>query len=140
MGIEIEYFDLERSGLAANSRLLIYYRKIREMQQRTVSINVPLAKLLMDVKPKRRTMQLERLFNQVLSELPDGVIIRDIDVMFHPDYKVDVLKILVEARRHKVYSVEWPGTKKDGKLIYSEEGYPDYRVFEIKDYDVTCVI
>jgi len=85
-------------------------------------------------------MRLEQCFNEVLRELPDGVIIRDFDVMFNPDYQVDVLKILTDARRHKEYSAIWPGEKKDGKLIYSEEGYPDYKTYEIENYDVTCIV
>ena len=30
-------------------------------------------------------------------------------------------------------------TDEDGKLIYAEEGYPDYKVYEIANYDITCV-
>ena len=60
-------------------------------------------------------------------------------VMFNPEYKVDVLKILIAARKRKRYSVIWPGRLEDGKLIYAEEGYPDYKVFNIADYDITCV-
>ena len=41
--------------------------------------------------------------------------------MFNPDYQVDVLKILTDARRHKEYSAIWPGEKKDGKLIANVE-------------------
>jgi hypothetical protein len=68
------------------------------------------------------------------------VIIKDIDVMFNPDYKVDVLKILIAARKRKRYSVIWPGRFENGKLIYSEEGYADYKTYNLADYDVTCVI
>ena len=53
---------------------------------------------------------------------------------------MDVLKILIEARKRKKYSVIWPGRFEDGKLIYAEEGYPDYKVYEIANYDITCVI
>ena len=31
------------------------------------------------------------------------------------------------------------GEYKDGKLRYGEEGYPDYKVFNILDYDITYV-
>ena len=63
-----------------------------------------------------------------------------IDVMFNPAYKIDVLKVLVSAYKQKPYSLVWPGIYSDGKLMYSEEGYPDYRVYEIQDYDIMCVI
>ena len=52
---------------------------------------------------------------------------------------MDVLKILISARKRKRYSVIWPGRFENGKLIYGEEGYPDYKVYRIEDYDITCV-
>jgi hypothetical protein len=44
------------------------------------------------------------------------------------------------ARKRKRYSVIWPGKCENGKLIYGEEGYPDYRTYDIENYDITCVI
>ena len=60
--------------------------------------------------------------------------------MFNPEYKVDVLKILMAAEKEKHPSVIWPGRCENGKLIYSEEGYPDYKTYDIETYDITCVI
>jgi hypothetical protein len=139
MGTEIRYQDFLNISTTTN-RLLLYYKKIQELQHQPVSISKRLAEKLLDIRPRRRSMRLEQCFNEVLSELPDGVIVRDFDVMFNPDYQVDVLKILTEARRHKEYSAIWPGEKKDGKLIYGEEGYPDYKTYEIENYDITCII
>ena len=60
--------------------------------------------------------------------------------MFHPDYQIDVLKILIEARKHKRFRVVWPGDYKNGKLTYSLENYPDYKTYDIANYDITCVV
>ena len=51
----------------------------------------------------------------------------------------DVLKILISARKRKRYCVIWPGEFEDGKLIYGEEGYADYKVYNIADYDITFI-
>lgn len=139
MGIEIQYRDFVHLKATGN-RLLIYYHALKSLQKQPVSVNRELSEKLIEIRPKRRSMKLEQCFNEVLAELPDGVIIRDFDVMFNPDYQVDVLKILTDARRHKNYSAIWPGEEKDGKLIYSVEDYPDYKTYEIENYDVTCII
>lgn len=120
------------------SRLLVYFKAIKKMTE-PKSVGKELADELLACKPNRRSMKLEQIFNTVLDRYPDGVTIKDIDVMFNPDYKVDVLKILIAARKRKRYSVIWPGRLEDGKLIYGEEGYSDYRVYKIADYDITCV-
>lgn len=120
------------------SRLLLYSRKVQKMLE-PKSISKELADELLAYKPDRRSMKMEQIFNTVLDRYPDGVTIKDIDVMFNPEYKVDVLKILIAARKRKRYNVIWPGWLEGEKLVYGEEGYPDYKVYRIADYDITCV-
>ena len=120
------------------SRLLLYSKKVQKMLE-PKSISKELADELLAYKPNRRSMKMEQIFNTVLDRYPDGVTIKDIDVMFNPEYKVDVLKILIAARKRKCYNVIWPGWLEDEKLVYGEEGYPDYKVYRIADYDITCV-
>lgn len=82
------------------NRLLVYFRAIQKMQE-PKSVSKELAEELLACKENRRSMKLEQIFNKVLDRYPDGVTIKDIDVMFNPDYKVDVLKILIAARKRK---------------------------------------
>lgn len=137
MGTIIEFHQVPDEQ-AMLSRLLVYFKAFQKMAE-PKSVGKELADELLACKPNRRSMKLEQIFNTVLDRYPDGVTIKDIDVMFNPDYKVDVLKILIAARKRKRYSVIWPGRLEDGKLIYGEEGYPDYKVYKIADYDITCV-
>ena len=138
MGTVIELNSLPNED-AMLSRLLIYMKVIKKINE-PKSVSKPLAEALLACKPNRRSMKLEQIFNNVLDTLPDGVVIKDIDVLFNPDYKVDVLKILIASRKRKRYSVIWPGRCEDGKLVYSEEGFPDYKTYNIENYDITCVI
>lgn len=137
MGTVIEYHQVPDED-ARISRLLVYFNALKKMIE-SQSVGKELADELLACKPNRRSMKLEQIFNTVLDRYPDGVTIKDIDVMFNPEYRVDVLKILIAARKRKRYSVIWPGRYEDGKLIYAEEGYPDYKVYEIANYDITCV-
>ena len=120
------------------SRLLVYFNGIKDMTE-PKSVGKEIADELLLCKPNRRSMKLQQIFNSVLDKYPDGVTIKDIDVMFNPEYQVDVLKILIEARKRKRYSIIWPGKYEDGKLIYAEEGFSDYKVYKIDDYDITYV-
>ncbi|WP_031552733.1 BREX-3 system P-loop-containing protein BrxF [Oribacterium sp. FC2011] len=137
MGTIIEFKELPKNDYML-ARLLVYCAKFNIVNQ-TYSVSKELADGLLACKPNRRSMKLEQIFNNVLDRYPDEVTIKDIDVMFNPDYMVDVLKILIAARKRKRYSVIWPGRLENEKLIYGEEGYPDYKVYKIEDYDITCV-
>lgn len=131
-------FSLEKQ--AGLLKPIIYCCPYSNIETETKSINIALAESLVKYKANRRTMQLEKCFMRVLNTFPDEVIIKDFDVMFNPAYQVDVLKIMITAYKKKPFSVIWPGTFDGGKLYYAEEGYLDYKVFNVEDYDVTCIV
>ena len=137
MGTIIEFHQMDNEETMC-ARLLVYMKTIQKMLE-PKSVSKELADGLLVCKPNRRSMKLEQIFNTVLDKYPDGVTIKDIDVMFNPNYKVDVLKILIAARKRKKYSVIWPGRFENGKLEDGEEGYLDYIVYSIADYDITFV-
>ena len=138
MGIVIEHLKFPKDIYI--DRLIIFQTSLDDDKEKAFSVNKALAAELIKWEPMRRTIQLEKCFVKVLESLPEQPIIKDIDVLFNPAYKVDVMKMLVSAYKQKQFSLVWPGSYTDGKLMYSEEGYPDYRVYEIKDYDIMYVI
>ncbi|MCZ9313292.1 MAG: BREX-3 system P-loop-containing protein BrxF [Methanocorpusculum sp.] len=138
MGTIIEFNRLPDDA-SVSTRLLVYMKALQRINE-PVSVSKQLAVAISACKENRRSMKLEQIFSDVVSGFPDGVIIKDIDVMFNPKYEVDILKILISTRKRKRYSVIWPGKCENGKLIYGEEGYDDYKVFDVENYDITCVI
>ena len=129
--------NLECAGLL---KPIIYCCPDKATTDSAESLNRALAEKLSLVKPNRRTMRLANCFEEILKTLPDNTVIKDFDVMFNPDYKVDVLKILVDACKRKPFSAIWPGKYEDGRLCYAEDGYSDYKIFNIAEYDITCVV
>jgi len=105
-----------------------------------VALNEELAALLIKINPERRTLKIERCFQKVLADVPENSCIRNFDVLFNPAYKIDVLQLLTVANRSKAFSVLWPGTVIDGKLVYAEDGYDDYKEYDIEQYDIICVV
>nr|MBQ4455500.1 BREX-3 system P-loop-containing protein BrxF [Clostridia bacterium] len=104
------------------------------------SINVPLAQKIVDMDNSRRSLQISKCFFEILSSLPNDTIIKDIDVLFNPIYKIDVMTVLTSTYKYHHFSLIWPGEYADGKLVYSEKGYPDYKEFEVRKYDIILVI
>ena len=41
--------------------------------------------------------------------------------------------------KQRPFRLIWSGTFKEGKLIYSEEGYPDYQTYDVSEYDIICI-
>ena len=131
MGTVIPARRFSNDNISGLLKPIIYCGPYENITDEAVSVNLP---------PNRRTVQIETFFNQILSQLPADSVIKDFDVMFNPYYKVDVLKIMVDACKRKPFSIVWPGKYEDGKLFYAEEGYPDFKVFRVEEYDVTCIV
>lgn len=140
MGIVIKKRDLRSLEQSGTARLVLYCFPDKLLEENAVPVNIEIAKKLTAVKANRRTMRMEQCFQQVLGGLPNNVVICDFDVMFNPEYAVDVLKIMCSVAKAKPFRAIWPGKYEDGKLIYAEEGYRDYKAFDINKYDVTVVV
>jgi hypothetical protein len=123
MGAIIKTREFSPEELAGLLKPIIYRCPCGDLENEAISINKPLAEKLIKYKSYHRTMRLEKCFSQVLDTLPDGVIIKEFDVMFNPEYQVDLLKIMIMARKKKPFSIIWPGKCEDGMLFYAEEGY-----------------
>lgn len=119
---------------------IIYCCQYHGIDEQAFSLNKPLSEALIRFSPKRRTMQIEKCFADVIASLPDDPIIKDFDVLFNPAYKVNVVNIMVNVCKAKPFSAIWPGRLDGNRLIYAEEQYRDYKEFDIGEYDITCVI
>ena len=119
---------------------IIYCGQEDLIEKEAVSISVILAEKLSNIEINRRTMQIEKCLYETILELAEDVVLKDLDVLFNPIYKVDILKVMISVCKKKSFSAIWPGSYSDNKLIYAEEGFLDYKIYNIKDYDVTCII
>ncbi|MCD8175747.1 MAG: BREX-3 system P-loop-containing protein BrxF [Phascolarctobacterium sp.] len=139
MGIIITNRMLSSKNQIGLPKPVIYCNPSADLIEQAIPLNHTLAEALMQYKPARRTFQVERCFQTALTKLPDGAVIKDFNVLFNPEYKIDVLKILIRNCKAKPFRAIWPGTLQDGKLIYAEIGYKDYKEYDVDAYDVTCV-
>ena len=77
MGRIIQYRLLQSKNQTGLMKPVVYCdeKYCESLQQ--VAINEKLAALLIKIKPERRTMRLERCFQEVLTSIPENCCIRD---------------------------------------------------------------
>ena len=138
----MEWYKFSFDNTSSLMKPIIFCTSIEiEELSEAYSMNIPIAKELQKSgSSMMRTMKMESILSSIIFKLGDNPIIKDIDVMFNPEYKVDVLKIMIVACKKKAFSIVWPGKYEDGKLFYAENGYPDFKVFNVEEYDVTCIV
>lgn len=140
MGVIIQARKFSPQNQTGLLKPIVFCCPYEGVTEGAVSLNKELAQVLMTYRPERRTMLIEMCFREMIAELPEGVILKDFDVLFNPDYKVDVMKIMVNACKGNPFSIIWPGTFDGERLVYAQEGYQDYRRYAIDDYDITCIV
>lgn len=139
MGRAVTRRQYLRNESAIYARPLVFCCEVEGITDRAVSMNVTIAQRLIEISSSMRSMQLEPCFVSALFDLPENVVIRDIDVLFNPMYEVDVVGLLCSAFRKHQFDLVWPGRFENDQLIYAEEGCPDYRAFNACRYDITCI-
>jgi hypothetical protein len=124
MGVIVSIRKFSGENQAGLLKPIIYCCSIPEIEQQALSLNKLLAEQLAKFKPKRRSMQVEKILGQLLADLPDDCTVKDFDVLFNPDYtRLMYLQVMINVCKVKPFSVIWPGRYDDGKLYYAEEGY-----------------
>ena len=119
---------------------IIFCGPDEELEKNAVALNVSIAEKLINAKPSRRSFKLPSIIDTVIAELTENSTIKDFDVLFNPDYQIDVLQLLIAACRKNEFAILWPGTYSDGKLMYAETGYSDFKIYDLDKYDVTCIV
>lgn len=80
---------------------------------------------------------LEKIFNRIQSK---KMIIENIDILFNPKYNIDILGFFINLGRNAKIIVIWPGQFALESLVYANPGYADYRRYQVKDYNIICLI
>ena len=119
---------------------IIFCSSDEEQERDAIALNVRVAEILVKVKPQRRSFKIPSIIDTIIAGLPPKSTIKDFDVLFNPEYQIDVLQLLIIACRKNEFSILWPGTYSDGKLIYAETGYADFKIFNLEKYDVTYIV
>lgn len=141
MGDIIKVYDFELADSSNLMKPIVFCKPPKETVELAVPINILLAKELQKQStPTMRTMRMENSLLQVLNTLGEAPVVSDFDVLFNPAYKLDVIKMLINVCRKKQFAVIWPGRYENGKLYYAEEGYKDYKVYDIANYDITVIV
>ena len=135
MGRMISKFQLQQEYV---SNLVIFCGD-KEVNDNEISLNNELANKLLAIKESKRALKMQDLIYEIVKSHGENIIVRDIDIVFNPAYKIDVLKMFETLYKSIKFSLIWPGTYNECFLIYAEEGYKDYRKYDINNYDITGV-
>lgn len=145
MGVICNKFEIEQIWSAYSNNYVVWCMKPEQAIERFkeyyyISVGEKLSQQLCKyTSDKRSNMVLKELDNVLLSNNYETLLIDKIDILFNPEYQLNVLQYFSKLARVKKVVVIWNGGCTKESLIYSETGYKDYKNYNIKDYDIICI-
>lgn len=101
---------------------------------RNINIGKTLSEKLLNVPLKQRPLKVGGLLGNILKEARgDVVLLEHLEVLFEESLRVDPLTLLRNISRHHTIVAVWRGELRDGSLVYSIPGHPEYRSYPARD-------
>lgn len=105
-----------------------------------VNIGLMLGERMYKAKADESPVNMANEMNSILGEEHRDITLENTDILFSPEYKLDVIKLLLQVGRNQRFYLKWPGEVMGEKLTYSEPGRFDFKEYNIKDYVDTYIV
>ena len=105
-----------------------------------VNIGLLLGERMYKAKADSSSVSIVNELDAILGEEYRDITLENTDILFSPEYGLDVIKLLLQLGRNQRFYLKWPGVIAGEKLTYSEPGKFDYREYNIKDYVDTYIV
>jgi len=105
-----------------------------------VNIGLMLSERMYKAKAEGSSVNISDELDAILGEEQSDITLENTDIIFSPEYELDVIKLLLQVGRNQRLYIQWPGEVAGEKLTYSEPGRFDFKEYNIKDYVDTYVV
>lgn len=106
-----------------------------------VNIGLTLGERMYKAKAEGSPVNIANELDAILGEEKRDIALASTDILFSPEYELDVIKLLLQVGRNQRLYMQWPGEINGEKLTYSEPGRFDFKEYNIKDYvDIYVVL
>ena len=95
-----------------------------------VNLNFRLSTRLLEKSAKERVSSLLEEVRDIVATDDTLVILNHCEVLFDKALMNDPLKLLKNISRNRTILAAWPGSCRDGNLIYATPEHPEYRYYD----------
>jgi hypothetical protein len=106
----------------------------------TVNVGLLLGERMFRVKIEGSFVSIILELDAILGEEHRDILLTNTDILFAPEYGLDVIKLLLQLGRNQRLYLPWPGEIAGERLTYSEPSRFDFKEYNVKDYVDTYVV
>ncbi len=105
-----------------------------------INLNLELAKALIDLTVKQRSVRVPGLLDDFLRQAGQDVVLLDnTEMLFSPELAQDPLRLLQSLSRNRTVVATWSGTYDGKHLSYAEPGHVEARRYLSPDATIVPV-
>jgi len=105
-----------------------------------VNVGLLLSERMLRVKTEGLSTSITSELDNILDEDHGDILLTNTDILFAPEYGLDVIKLLLQLGRNQRLYLPWPGEIAGERLTYSEPSRFDFKEYNVKDYVDTYVV
>lgn len=99
-----------------------------------ISVNQQLSEALLELTPRQRRVRLPTVLRTLIAEVYGDVVLLDnIEMLFHPEFDQDPLRLLQGLARNRTIVVAWPGSGDRHHLSYAVPEHGEWKRYENPD-------
>ncbi len=144
MGYTVKFDKIDKDSVLNENLLIVdcsghLIRKSYCKEYTELNVNILIAERLIKVKDKKNNIDIIDEMNKCFNRYTGNLILSNFQMLFNPDYKIDVLKFFIELSKYRKIIIEWSGYLEDGFLKYSKPEFDDYKKYNVTDCNVICI-
>lgn len=141
MGVVISRRDLPAAiGQARQGVFVLGPKVAAPANSFVINIGLTLGRIMYETHAQRQPADIAGELKLILDGSCRDIAIENIDILFAPNYGLDVIRLLLQVGRNQRLYLRWPGQIEGERLAYSIPGRFDYREYNIKDYVDTYIV
>ena len=105
-----------------------------------VNVGLLLGERTYKAKTEGSSISITSELDAILGEEHRDILLTNTDILFAPEYGLDVIKLLLQLGRNQRFFLPWPGELVGEQLTYSEPSRFDFKEYNVKDYVDTYVV
>lgn len=114
------------------------YKEIKDLS--IINLGLDLSLVLKEHPVESRNSKVIDELNNIFARAQtEHILVKNLDMLFNPEYKLNVLKYFINLSRNRLIFLEWPGKLKNRELEYSEINYSDYQKYNIDNYKIALI-
>jgi len=105
-----------------------------------VNVGLLLSERMFNLKSEGLSTNIISELDKIIDEEDSDILLINTDILFDPEYELDVIKLLLQLGRNQRLYLLWPGKIVGERLTYSEPNRFDYKEYNVKNYVDTYVV